>query len=669
MNDDNMLDRIRRSSEQVEIPRSLEPDRIVNKLDGSVDRPGRPPRQIHIYRWAGAAAVFAVIFLLAGVYNGMIQGGSGSPETYLDKSGESESADAKRGSSIAPINDYDELYRALQKYDRESMEYAVAEDTVDSGSTEDAMVIESAPGSLPGAFTETAADRTESSSKEAGSYSRTNTRTEGVDEGDIVKTDGDYIYVLRQNEGIRIVDAHSMKVVKKLPLDSQDETFREMYVDNGILLVISSQTRSHLEEDGESAYYVNSEDTTTVYTYHISDPPRAALAGEFEQAGYYKSSRKNGRYLYLFTGYSPSLPEDPSEYEKYVPSAGGEMVGTADIFIPDICQSRDYLTVSAIDTEKPDVAVDTKAIVSGAADLYVSGSHIFIMNGYYGEDGEKTQIMSFAYQGTKIAPRAAGFVKGYLNDSFSIDEYKDHLRVVATYWDEKDGAERNGLYILDEDLKTVGKIEDIAPGETIQSARFMGDAGYFVTYRQMDPLFSVDLSDPRDPCILGELKITGFSEYLHFYGDGLLLGIGWETDPENGDTEGLKLSMFDISDSSKVVEKDKTVLKGVSYCTAFTDYKAVMADLQKNRIGFCYQAGEEGSSKTDSIYSVFRYDKGQGFTNEFTYSLTQLKGEVYPQIEDVRGLYIEDQLYLSSSEALIKFDAGHGYRTVEKLEF
>ena len=110
-------------------------------------------------------------------------------------------------------------------------------------------------------------------------------------------------------------------------------------------------------------------------------------------------------------------------------------------------------------------------------------------------------------------------VNGYLNDSFSIDEYNGYLRLVTTV------DRTNAVYVLDEKLEETGKIENLAKDERIYSARFMGDIGYFVTYRETDPLFSVDLSDPANPKIIGELKIPGFSEYLHPYGDLSLIHI------------------------------------------------------------------------------------------------------------------------------------------------
>ena len=145
----------------------------------------------------------------------------------------------------------------------------------------------------------------------------------------------------------------------------------------------------------------------------------------------------------------------------------------------------------------------------------------------------------------------------------------------------------------------------------------MGETGYFVTYKNTDPLFSVDLSDPENPKVLGELKITGFSSYLHFYGENRLLGIGWETDPDTGNTIGMKCSMFDISDPSDVKETDRFVLKDVSFCDALTNYRSILAAPKKGLFGFAYGMYGSNSDIYDSsenfYYSVFSCDEEDGF--------------------------------------------------------
>jgi len=164
---------------------------------------------------------------------------------------------------------------------------------------------------------------------------------------------------------------------------------------------------------------------------------------------------------------------------------------------------------------------------------------------------------------------------------------------------EKDS---NTLYILDENLKELSRIEGLAEEERVYSARFMGNTGYFVTFRQTDPLFSVDLSDPSNPKILGELKIPGFSEYLHPYGEGQLLGIGMDVDESGTVTNGVKISMFDISDPTDVKEFQKYVMEGAYSTDVAYNYKAAFVDVEKNMIGFTVY-GEMAE------YYIFSYEK------------------------------------------------------------
>ena len=151
----------------------------------------------------------------------------------------------------------------------------------------------------------------------------------------------------------------------------------------------------------------------------------------------------------------------------------------------------------------------------------------------------------------------------------------------------------NGLVISSVNIKEPGKVlDDIMIVN--DSARFLGTMAYFVTYRNMDPLFAVDLSDEKNPKVLSELKITGFSEYLHFWGEDKLVGIGYETDPETGRQTGLKISMFDISDPADLKVAGSCVLKNTGYSPALYDYKCVLVDEGENLIGLATQTYQDG---------------------------------------------------------------------------
>ena len=219
--------------------------------------------------------------------------------------------------------------------------------------------------------------------------------------------------------------------------------------------------------------------------------------------------------------------------------------------------------------------------------------------------------------------------------------------------DYKTGSQANSLYVLDENLEIAGSIHNLAPDERIYSARFMGDTGYFVTFRETDPLFSVDLSDPKDPKIMGELKITGFSSYLHFYGNDRLLGIGEEVNPRTGRTEGIKLSIFDISDPCDVKERHKVVLEDSFGSQALENHKAVLIDMDRNLFGFCvtsYEVDKEGYERYKYSYVIYTYEETEGFKEVLSIPLGK-DAETYSSgwyDLDVRGTCIGDTLYLTN---------------------
>ena len=193
----------------------------------------------------------------------------------------------------------------------------------------------------------------------------------------------------------------------------------------------------------------------------------------------------------------------------------------------------------------------------------------------------------------------------------------------------------NGLFILDENLKMTGKITDLAKNEELHSARFIDDTAYFVTYENTDPLFAVDVSNPSEPKLLGHLEIPGFSEYLHPYGENLLLGIGEETDSESTFI-GIKLSMFDISNPKKLKETHKLVLpKDLVSAVVARNPNALFIDTEKNLFGFSIDNYIDDATH----YLVFSYDEENGFT-------TKLNTRFSESYTPCRGLYIDDKFYV-----------------------
>ena len=363
-----------------------------------------------------------------------------------------------------------------------------------------------------------------------GSYSTTNLQVEGVDEGDIVKTDGAYIYILSAGNWLRIVKADSLELVKEIPTEEigSNVTYREMYVDDSLLILAADQYENGLKESTEytdcveDVYYIEDSSKTILVTYDISDPSNPRLAGKVSQDGCYRTSRKVGDYVYLFSDYY-CRKDGSKDNGAWIPEVDGRQVAEDEIYVPDIINDSTYLLMSSVNVKNPGSVEDEKALLHGGGQFYITTSSIYVIryNWISDKNGgqEYTDVIRFSMGNGKIQAAAASSLKGDLTDSFAVNEYDGYLRILLTDWSStSDNEPVNRVYVLDEKMKVCGKIDQLAPGEMIYSARFMGEKGYFVTYRNTDPLFSVDFSDPENPQILGELKVTGFSEYLHFYG-------------------------------------------------------------------------------------------------------------------------------------------------------
>lgn len=646
-----MLEKIRSASEELQVPEALEPERVKEMLERrereKKESKGNSRgfrRSIQGRQIAALAAGLAAVCLAGAAYTLSVREGSADPVgdffALPDESGgaDEETKETEVGELVA-AKSYDDIYAYLEEYQEN---HEVDESGGIRGfqaESRDAAAGDVASGSAAPYVTESAATGADSgTSSYAGSYSDTNIRQEGVGEGDIVKTDGRYLYTLSGDGEITIVDTEGG--MKEAGVISEDGQILEFYVADGRLMLLTDAVddRALDEEEtgGDVAYpeidYYSVSSGTALVTYDISDKGQPRKVGKVTQSGTYQSSRMVDDYLYVFTSFSPNMLAGQEQREDYIPRAGGSLIGEGSIYLPETESPSQYLVMTSTDIKTPDQIADSKALFAGYGELYVSNENIYwyeITSWDAGLRLEKgTVIHKISYGEGKLEAVGKGTVPGTIDDSFSIDEYEGNLRVVTT---DRNG---NGLYILDPDLKEIGRINNLAKEEQVYSARLMGDTGYFVTFRNTDPLFSVDLSDPENPEILGELKIPGFSEYLHPYGEGLLLGIGMDADEETGVTGGVKLSMFNISDPSDVKEEYTLVLENVYSADVFYDYKAVLIDPERNVIGFSAYKGAQEK------YFVFSYDPEQGFTCLME---EQINGDGQ---RVSRGLYIENVLYV-----------------------
>lgn len=557
-----------------------------------------------------------------------------------------------------------------------------------------------------------------------GGYSETNVQTEGVDEGDVIKTDGKFLYALgtgRQTLRVVRINGGEMSLCdeKTFSTDAANTSvhLNELYIDNGILTAFVETEERHfyykngdnyLELDTEAStqdYYtdVYTKEYVTVYTYRVEEDGTLTEIGSRTQDGAYKSSRKTSDMICLFTSYYP-FPQHEAEAVpmEFVPQVNGVLLDQADIAMQDtqdydcIEEERSwYIVGSSFTQEEPENTVDQMSVFTHdyGDQMYASQNAVYFASSRsvninetardtsadetasesVQEDGmftayeNKTVLIKYGYENGMFTAQGTRELSGLLNDTFSLYEYDGWLYVLTTQNDSANEWEpSNHLFVLDASMNVSGCINNIAQGESIRSARVRGTTGYFVTYKQTDPLFTVDLSDPYAPVIIGELKIPGFSSYLHFYSDSLLLGLGQET-TEEGEWLGYKLAMYDISDPVNVLEADKLLLNDipeagkVTYCSAMSgyNYKELLIDPDKNLIGF-YGDTED----LNSAYFLFAYENGE-FATKLHYPM---EGEVI----SVRGLYAGDTLYLciwkTDCMEIMAFDMENDYTELGSLE-
>ena len=546
---------------------------------------------------------------------------------------------------IRTAQSYDEIYKYIKRSQDNSGIAMYARNVNETAAVEDSV----STGRSTASSTETASADTGVATAD-GSYSQTNVRQSGVDEGDIAKTDGTYLYVREDNgRTIDIVDVGNsgtnIEKYSEITL-GKEYTIQEFYVntDQKKLVAVCQKECADKSNKKQTNTDTWNQTKTAAVTYDIRDIKKPVKEGEVTQSGTYNSSRMADGYLYLFSEYYTGGDVVKDKPVTYVPLVNGKEMSQTSICLPPVNCGTMYEVISSMDISKPDKTVDNKAILSEGGQMYVSGKNIYYYESEWQQDNQTvTTLRKISYRKGKLKAVAQGKVKGYLNDTFSLDEYKGNLRLFTTNDDE------NLVTILDKKLDKISSIENLAKGESIYSARFMKEAGYFVTYEQVDPLFSVDLSNPEKPKILGKLKIPGFSEYLHFYGEDKLLGIGMSTDEESGVSEGVKITMFDITDRADVKEESTLVLDDLYGTNAAYDYKSVLADQQKNRIGF------SGYSQNGETYCLLTYN---GKEKKFE---TILKEEINGNTsQGIRGIYIEDTLYVISGNIIEAYDMDTG---------
>jgi inhibitor of cysteine peptidase len=458
------------------------------------------------------------------------------------------------------------------------------------------------------------------------SYSKTNVQVAGVDEPDIVKTDGTYLYVVANNTVFIIKAYPVMEAAILSRISLQNVSISNIFI-RGDRLIIFGNTGYYpypllgggvkIAVDSLNMWW-GGVSKTVIAIYDIGSRATPTLTKDVRIDGSYFDARLIDEYVYVVaTEYTYDIYRavDEKNYTLSVPvitiNEENTTIPPRDIYYVDVPELSDTMT-HVISINLDSNTVDEKSFMLGSSQtMYVSRENIFLASLHYpyypvrtnqnagtsSSDQTTTILHKISINTGNISYIAQGEVPGTILNQFSMDEHNGFFRIATTSWNygTESSQTSNNIYVLDSSLAVVGKIENIAPGESIYAARFLGDRAYLVTFVQVDPLFTIDLSDPYNPRILGELKIPGFSEYLHPYDETHIIGIGKEVDPSIDAALvhtpgavyytailGLKLALFDVSDIEHPVEEAKVVIgnRGTD-SPALYDHKAFLFDKDK----------------------------------------------------------------------------------------
>lgn len=502
------------------------------------------------------------------------------------------------------------------------------------------------------------------------SYSSTNVQVEGVDEADIVKTDGNYLYIVAEDR-ISIIKAFpptEAKLLSVIPFSELERTL-EIFIEKDILISIGSKRNSYITIERKGNCSRKARDVVVVRIYNISDRSAPSLVRKIEFEGDYTSSRKIGSFVYLVLTYNPYYYhplDNPRQAGAIIPT----IVTTNKKSKPKITNLRcsgiyymepintpNFLILASISLDAPDFNVQKEIILGASNTIYGSLNNIYVANSFYDAPGsyDKTHIYKFSVKNGKIKFQGVGEVQGIPLNQFAMDEKDEYFRIVTqTHGSYKPAT---NVYVLNANLSIVGKIENLAVSEKLYSTRFFNNRLYMVTFKRIDPLFVVDLSDARTPKVLGELKIPGFSEYLHPYDENHIIGFGKDTTetPKEwatpGDIKGLKLALFDVSDPIHPEQKFvETIGDSGSDSEVLRNHKAFLFDKEKELLVFPAYVVEKGSVvKTFSGAYVYNLNLKDGFV---------LKGKISHYEENeipqdryyyhIKGFTIRRSLYIDN---------------------
>lgn len=513
-------------------------------------------------------------------------------------------------------------------------------------------------------------------------YSATNVQVQGVDEADIIKTDGNYIYYMKQDVlcVVQAVPADAMKLEYSIKFDSSFYP-SEIYLDGNMLVVL-----------GQCELYTfgNYKSLSRAIVYDISDRQNVKKTRQIDTEGTYVSSRKIDKAVYIVTNLQTYSLWDGKKYNlpTYRDTAIQETPISIDYnqmyYFPERADSS-FTIVTGFEVNTAENKAEVSTYFGGGNNIYATRDFLYVAAVNYNynimpadsawrsdtisrpyKTAPDTVVYKFKLVKGDVSYVCKGTVPGTILNQFSMDESGGYFRI-ATTSNDYNYNQINNLYVLDAKMAVTGKIENIAPGERIYSTRFMGNRAYMVTFKTVDPLFVIDLKDPKNPKILGQLKIPGYSDYLHPYDETHLIGFGKDTVAINGQAYylGMKLSMFDVTDVENPKEMFTEIIgdRGTE-SEILHNHKALLFSKEKNLLAFpitvCtvrdkqYNQLSYGEPTFQGAY-VYNIDLKNGFVKkgEITHNTPDSAYAGYYNNDYIqRIIYIGDTLYTASTDII-----------------
>lgn len=531
--------------------------------------------------------------------------------------------------------------------------------------------------------------QTQSGTDVASTYSTTNIQVNGVDEPDFIKNDGKYIYLISKNS-LTIVNAYpaqNARIVSQIPIEGD---VSDIFLNGDRLAIFTGKNGQGWKKPaGSVAPIPTSEYQTHALVYSVFDRAHPELLRDIIIPGKYQNARMINSDIYMLIQETRTT----GDYHMPVIFDGKKEITIRHIRAPQVPpENYVFYSLSSFNIHNDARPTAESFLLGRDSTLYVSPGNVYIA---YKNQGtipgsaptqQESIVHRFSIKDGTISYKSTGIFPGYLLNQFSLDEFEGNLRVAATI-DEtgvSDGRS-NGVYVLDPNMVVIGSLDHLASGEKIYSARFMSDLLYLVTFKTMDPLFVIDLSNPKNPGILGELKIPGYSDYLHPYDETHLIGIGKNTTQNQWGVSatGLKIALFDVSNLTNPQEVGHVIIgeKG-SDSEVLHDHRAFLLDQRTNVMAIpikeIINSPTPGSQYNGSYIPstwqgtyVYAIDPKNGFTEKgkITKEIITLNNYYEPGSVVKRSLLMDTILYTISHQNIMATDINDLSRPLVNITF